>query len=104
MPGLFKALAVLTAHVALAAAVTLFMAVMLLHSAGAKFRGRVMGVRMLAIYGLPIGLLGAGWLIERIGYVTMATSYCTFGILATLWIGLRWHTALWPKTAPANAR
>ena len=32
------------------------MAVMLLHIAGARFRGRVMGVRMLAIYGLPMGL------------------------------------------------
>ncbi len=80
------------------------MAVMLLHSAGTKFRGRVMGVRMLAIYGLPIGLLGAGWLIERIGFVSMATSYCVFGLLATVWIGLRWYGALWPKDAPANAR
>jgi len=80
------------------------MAVMLLHSAGQRFRGRVMGVRMLAIYGLPIGLLGAGWLIERIGFVAMASSYCLFGILATVWIGLRWHAALWPASAPANLR
>ena len=27
--------------------------------AGDGFRGRVMGVRMLAVYGLPIGLIGA---------------------------------------------
>ena len=33
------------------------MSVLLLHSAGERFRGRVMGVRMLAIYGVPIGLL-----------------------------------------------
>ncbi len=80
------------------------MAVMLLHNAGVKFRGRVMGVRMLAIYGLPIGLLAAGWLIEHVGFVAMASSYCIFGLLATIWIGLRWHAALWPATAPANAR
>jgi MFS family permease len=80
------------------------MAVMLLHNAGVKFRGRVMGVRMLAIYGLPIGLLGAGWLIERIGFVAMASTYCIFGLLATLWIALRWHAALWPRDAPANVR
>ena len=80
------------------------MAVMLLHSAGQRFRGRVMGVRMLAIYGLPVGLLGAGWLIERVGFVAMASSYCVFGILATAWIGLRWHAALWPASAPANMR
>ena len=80
------------------------MAVMLLHSAGSRFRGRVMGVRMLAIYGLPLGLLGAGWLIERVGFVTMASSYCVFGLLATVWIGLRWHAALWPVEAAANLR
>ena len=40
------------------------MAVMLLHGAGPKFRGRVKGVRMLAIYGLPLGLLAAGLLID----------------------------------------
>ncbi len=80
------------------------MAVMLLHSAGARFRGRVMGVRMLAIYGLPIGLLTAGWLIERVGFAMMASSYCVIGLLATLWIGLRWHAALWPVDAAANAR
>ena len=80
------------------------MAVMLLHSAGAKFRGRVMGVRMLAIYGMPIGLLGAGWLIERIGFAAMASAYCVFGLLATLGIALRWRKALWPLDAPANAR
>ena len=80
------------------------MAVMLLHSAGAQFRGRVMGVRMLAIYGLPIGLVCAGWLIERIGFAGMATTYCTIGLLSTVWIGLRWRKALWPKDAVANAR
>ena len=33
-----------------------------------RFRGRVMGVRTLAVYGLPLGLMAAGVLIERIGY------------------------------------
>lgn len=80
------------------------MAVMLLHSAGARFRGRVMGVRMLAIYGLPIGLMAAGWLIERIGFAGMATGYCLFGLAATIGIGVRWRASLWPKDAVANAR
>ncbi len=80
------------------------MAVMLLHSAGSKFRGRVMGVRMLAIYGLPLGLVVAGWAIERVGFVALATGYAVFGLLATIWIGLRWYKALWPADAPANAR
>ena len=80
------------------------MAVMLLHGAGAKFRGRVMGVRMLAIYGLPLGLLAAGGLIERFGYAAAASGYCLVGLLMTAVISLRWRGALWPLNAAANAR
>jgi hypothetical protein len=80
------------------------MAVMLLHSAGARFRGRVMGVRMLAIYGLPLGLLAAGALIERFGFAATASGYCVTGLLLTAAIAARWHAALWPLDAPANAR
>jgi hypothetical protein len=80
------------------------MAVMLLHGAGPKFRGRVMGVRMLAIYGLPLGLLAAGGLIERFGFRTTASAYCLVGLTLTAAIGLRWWRALWPLDAPANAR
>jgi hypothetical protein len=80
------------------------MAVMLLHSAGARFRGRVMGVRMLAIYGLPVGLLVAGMLIERIGFAMPATIYCVCGLAVTLLIAVRWRASLWPLDAPANAR
>jgi predicted MFS family arabinose efflux permease len=80
------------------------MAVMLLHGAGARFRGRVMGVRMLAIYGLPIGLLVAGALIERIGYTATTSLYCLLGLALTALITVRWRSALWPLDAPANAR
>jgi hypothetical protein len=79
------------------------MAVMLLHGA-AEFRGRVMGMRMLAIYGLPLGLLAAGVLIDHIGFIPMARLYCTVGMALTLLIALRWRTALWPLQAAANAR
>jgi hypothetical protein len=80
------------------------MSVMLLHSAGARFRGRVMGVRMLAIYGLPMGLLAAGGLIERFGFTAAALGYCTVGLSLTVAIAVRWRAALWPLDAPANAR
>jgi len=80
------------------------MSVMLLHGAGEQFRGRVMGLRMLAIYGMPIGLLSAGVLIERIGFVPTATLYCVVGLLATLLIAAHWRSHLWPLWAPANAR
>jgi MFS family permease len=79
------------------------MSALLLHGAGA-YRGRVMGMRMLAIYGLPIGLLGAGALIDRIGFTPTATLYCILGIALTLLIAIRWRAALWPLHAAANAR
>ncbi len=40
-------------------------AVILMRTASEHFRGRVMGVRMMVIYGLPIGLLAAGSLIDH---------------------------------------
>ena len=80
------------------------MSVMLLHSAGERFRGRVMGVRMLAIYGVPIGLLAAGVLIERLGFAATASLYCAIGIGLTGLIALRWRADLWPIDAPANTR
>ena len=67
----------------------------LLRAAGEKFRGRVMGVRMMAIYSLPLGLLAAGPLIDWIGYRAMASSYAIVGIVFTLLIALRWRADLW---------
>jgi MFS family permease len=78
------------------------MSALLLHGAGA-YRGRVMGMRMLAIYGLPLGLLGAGALIDRFGFAPTATLYCSLGITLTLLIAVRWRAALWPLHAAANA-
>ena len=78
------------------------MAVMLLRSAEPRFRGRVMGVRMLAVYGMPLGLLLAGWLIARFGFVATATAYCLFGLAATGAIALIWRRHLFPLSAPAN--
>jgi hypothetical protein len=80
------------------------MSVMLLNSAGERFRGRVMGVRMLAIYGVPIGLLLAGVLIEHVGFAWTASLYCAIGLALTGSIALYWRAALWPRDAPANWR
>ena len=78
--------------------------VVLLRTSGERFRGRVMGVRMLAIYSLPLGLLAAGAMIERIGFSATATIYAAVGLLFTLLIGLHWRAHLWRLDAPANAR
>ncbi|HEX3881412.1 MAG TPA: MFS transporter [Stellaceae bacterium] len=80
------------------------MSVMLLAGAGERFRGRVMGVRMLCIYGVPIGLLIAGALIERFGFARTCSVYCAIGVALTGLIALRWRSALWPIEAAANAR
>jgi hypothetical protein len=79
------------------------LAIMLARTSEPRFRGRVMGVRMLAIYSLPFGLMAAGWLIARIGYQATATLYAVTGLVLTLSIWLRWQAALWPRQAQANA-
>ncbi|MGY4478574.1 MFS transporter [Bradyrhizobium sp. USDA 3364] len=79
-------------------------AVMLMRNASAHLRGRVMGVRMMVIYGLPLGLLAAGSLIDLIGYTATGTLLAAAGFIAMLAIALRWRADLWPTHAPANAR
>jgi predicted MFS family arabinose efflux permease len=80
------------------------LAVLLLRNTNEKLRGRVMGVRMLAIYSLPLGLLASGSLIERIGYGATATLYAAVGLLFTVVIAVRWRAELWHSDTPANAR
>jgi MFS family permease len=79
-------------------------AVILMRTASEHFRGRVMGVRMLAIYSLPIGLLAAGNLIGEIGFVATASLYAATGLVLMLVIALHWRADLWHIHAPANAR
>src|SRR5262249_4322504 len=69
-------------------------AVILLRAASPRFRGRVLGVRMLAIYTLPLGLLIAGALIERIGFRWTASLFAGTGLLFTIVIGLKWYKFL----------
>ncbi|HET7156677.1 MAG TPA: MFS transporter, partial [Hyphomicrobiaceae bacterium] len=71
--------------------------VLLLRTSHERLRGRVIGVRMLAIYSLPLGLLAAGALIERIGFSTTATLYASVGLACTLAIALRWRAVLWDQ-------
>jgi MFS family permease len=78
-------------------------AVILMRTASAHLRGRVMGVRMMVIYGLPLGLLAAGSLIDQIGYSATGTLYAASGLVAMLAIALHWRADLWPVHAPANA-
>jgi hypothetical protein len=79
-------------------------AVILMRTAAENFRGRVMGVRMMVIYGLPFGLLAAGSLIDAIGFAATGTLYAAAGLALILAIVLYWRADLWPTHAPANAR
>jgi hypothetical protein len=79
-------------------------AVILMRTASEHFRGRVMGVRMLAIYSLPLGLLAAGNLIGEIGFVATASLYAVTGLIVMLVIVLHWRAELWHVHAPANVR
>jgi hypothetical protein len=79
------------------------LAAVMLRSSDEAMRGRVMGVRMLAIWGLPLGLLASGPLIAGIGYVATTMLYGGLGLAATLAIGYGWRRALWHRSAAANA-
>jgi predicted MFS family arabinose efflux permease len=79
-------------------------AVILMRTASEHFRGRVMGVRMLAIYSLPLGLLAAGGLIDEIGFAATGTLYAATGLALIMAVVLHWRADLWHVHAPANAR
>ena len=66
------------------------MIVGLLRAAPAEARGRVMGIRTLGIYGLPIGLLLGGWIAEEAGARTMIGVLGGIGLIATLAAAVIW--------------
>jgi hypothetical protein len=79
------------------------LAAIMLRGADDTMRGRVMGVRMLAIWGLPLGLMAAGPLIAYLGYAATTLLYTGLGLAATFAIGYRWRHALWLRSSSANA-
>jgi predicted MFS family arabinose efflux permease len=80
------------------------MTALLLRTSDARFHGRIMGIRMLVIYGNLPGLLISGPLISSYGYPATATLYCAIGLAFTLLIALRWRAHLWRLGAPLNTR
>ena len=80
------------------------LAAIMLRGADESMRGRVMGVRMLAIWGLPLGLVASGPLIAAYGFTATTLVYAGLGLAATFAIGYGWRRTLWQRTAPANAR
>jgi len=80
------------------------LAAVILHGSALEYRGRVMGIRTLAIWGLPAGLLMAGPLIAEIGFAATGAIYALAGLSITSMLVLRWRAHLWNRAAPANAR
>jgi len=64
-------------------------AVVMLRGSAEHMRGRVMGMRVLAIWGLPLGLLASGPIIDGLGYGACTVIYASIGLAATLAVGHR---------------
>jgi len=75
----------------------------ILNASDERFRARVMGVRTLAIYGMPLGLMASGVLIERIGYPLTISAFSMIGFVFTLLIGVRWRASLWQRRRQPTA-
>ena len=70
------------------------LAAVMLRGAEASHRSRVMGLRMLAIWGLPIGLTAAGSLVSVLGFGATALAYAVLGLVLSGAIMLRWRGVL----------
>lgn len=81
----------------------LTLAILLLRTSDTRFRGRIMGVRMMAIYTLPLGLLIAGALIPRFGYQATAVTMVAAGLALSIWLAITWRKDLIDRDAPGNA-
>ncbi len=74
------------------------MTVLLMTTVQREFRGRVMGVRMLAVYGLPMGLLIGGALAEVFGIQATITIYGIVGLVLTAL-----SVVVWPQLLRSGA-
>ncbi|MFO1312812.1 MAG: MFS transporter [Burkholderiales bacterium] len=80
------------------------LALLMLRGAPPALRGRIMGIRTQAVYGLTLGLLAVGPLIDRLGFRAAATVYGLVGLGCIGLIVWRWHSHLWPSSAAGNKR
>ncbi len=79
------------------------LAAVMLRATEPQYRGRVMGMRILAILGLPVGLLLAGPLIDWFGFAWTWAVYSAIGVVCAVSMIWIWRDSLWNKTAVANA-
>ena len=79
------------------------MSILLLRTSQERFRGRVMGVRMLAIYTLPLGLLMSGPIVTALGFRGLVLLYVGLGLTLLASIAMAWRDELLPRHARGNA-
>jgi MFS family permease len=103
VPSLGGGLLVLLAAGFVQSVAMISMTATLLTASGEGFRARVMGVRSLCVYGLPIGLIASGALIERIGYPLTITGLAAAGLVFTVLIAVRWRAAMWRRPRAVTA-
>jgi hypothetical protein len=70
------------------------MAVMILQYTGYQMRGRVLGLRQLAVYGLPVGLLLSGFVADEIGVIWALVLNGTMGIALLGGVLFKWPQVL----------
>jgi uncharacterized membrane protein YccC len=79
------------------------LSIILLRTSHERFRGRVMGAGMLAIYTLPIGLLTAGPIVAAIGFRGLVVLYFGLGLTLVVCIAYVWPEDVLRRSAPASA-
>jgi hypothetical protein len=92
--GLGVAVGVLAVYGAMQSGSMITMSAVLLGTVDAEYRGRVMGVRMMAVYGMPMGLLLGGYLSERFGVLPALTGLGVLGLALTAAAALLWPSLL----------
>ena len=100
--GMFSGFVLLTLVGASSMLCLLPLSVLLLSGVHPDLLGRIMGIRMQAVYGLPIGLLVSGPLIEGLGFSAVAMLDGAIGIVCTSLIAWQWYPHLWPASAESN--
>jgi predicted MFS family arabinose efflux permease len=94
MPNLYAGIAALSLAGLAQSFCIISLTVLLLRTSDERFRGRVVGVRMLAIYTLPLGLLASGTLIDAVGFKVTASLYIAVGLACIAAMMLRWRADL----------
>jgi MFS family permease len=70
------------------------MSMMLLSASSPEIRGRIMGIRSLAVYGLPLGLVASGAAADAFGVSLALVINGVVGIVFTVLIAV-WLRKLW---------